>query len=57
MFNASLELFEHEVELRYNTLRYIVWLIPTLGFIGTAVGIALALSDAGSVENYQTPPC
>ena len=52
MFNSSLELFQHEVELRYNTLRYIVWLIPTLGFIGTVVGIALALSDAGSVENY-----
>ena len=55
MFNSSLELFQHEVELRYNTLRYIVWLIPTLGFIGTVVGIALALSDAGSVENYQDP--
>ena len=55
MFNSSLELFQHEVELRYNTLRYIVWLIPTLGFIGTVVGIALALNDAGSVENYQDP--
>lgn len=55
MFNSSLELFQHEVELRYNAIRYIVWLIPTLGFIGTVVGIALALSDAGSVENYQDP--
>ena len=55
MFNSSLELFQHEVELRYNAIRYIVWLIPTLGFIGTVVGIALALSDAGSVENFQDP--
>jgi len=28
-------------------IRYMVWLIPTLGFIGTVVGIALALSSAG----------
>lgn len=55
MFNSSLELFQHEVELRYNAIRYIVWLIPTLGFIGTVVGIALALSHAGGVENYQDP--
>ena len=55
MFNSSLELFQHEVELRYNAIRYIVWLIPTLGFIGTVVGIALALSDAGGMENYQDP--
>ena len=55
MFNSSLELFQHEVELRYNAIRYIVWLIPTLGFIGTVVGIALALSNAGSVDNFQDP--
>ena len=55
LFNSSLELFQHEIELKYNALRYIVWLIPTLGFIGTVVGIALALSDAGNAENYQDP--
>ena len=58
LFNSSLELFQHEIELKYNALRYIVWLIPTLGFIGTVVGIALALNDAGSVESveaYQSP--
>ena len=32
MFNSSLELFQHEIELKYNALRYVVWLIPTLGF-------------------------
>ena len=47
LLNSSLELFQHEVDLRYNMLRYIVWLIPTLGFIGTVVGIAQALYDAG----------
>ena len=55
LFNSSLELFQHEIELKYNALRYVVWLIPTLGFIGTVVGIALALSDAGNAPDYQDP--
>ena len=54
LFNSSLELFQHEIELKYNALRYIVWLIPTLGFIGTVVGIAFALNDAGNA-NFQDP--
>ena len=47
MFNSSMELYQHETELRYGLLRYLVWLIPTLGFIGTVVGIAFALRSAG----------
>ena len=46
--NSSLELFQHEVDLNYHMLRYVVWLIPTLGFIGTVVGIALALNETGA---------
>ena len=33
ILNSSLDLFLHEIDLRYNLLRYIQWLIPTLGFI------------------------
>lgn len=33
----------HRVDLRYQNVRYIAWLIPTIGFIGTIVGIAVAL--------------
>ena len=47
VYNSALELCQHEVDLRYNLLRYLVWLIPTLGFIGTVVGIAFALESAG----------
>lgn len=47
MLSSSLELYQNEIDLRYNALRYIVWLIPTLGFIGTVAGILLALTDAG----------
>jgi biopolymer transport protein ExbB/TolQ len=31
-------------------IRYIVWLIPSLGFIGTVIGISLALGFAGQVD-------
>ena len=47
MTNVSLELYQHEIELRYNMLRYVIWLIPTLGFIGTVTGIAFAMRTAG----------
>ena len=53
LMNSSLELMQHEIELKYNMLRYLVWLIPTLGFIGTVVGIALALSAAGDMPDLN----
>ena len=49
VFNSLVDLFQNEIELRYNLLRYLVWLIPTLGFIGTVVGIAGALAQAGDM--------
>ena len=51
LLNSSLELFQHEIDLKYNMLRYLVWLIPTLGFIGTVIGIAMALGEAGNLPN------
>jgi biopolymer transport protein ExbB/TolQ len=51
LLNSSLELMQHELELKYNWLRYITWLIPTLGFIGTVVGIALALANAAAMPD------
>lgn len=44
VLNSSLELLMHRVDLRYTLLRYLTWVIPTVGFIGTVVGIALALA-------------
>ena len=43
----SIELYQHEIEMRYNMLRYVIWLIPTLGFVGTVLGIAFAMRTAG----------
>ncbi len=50
LLNSSLELFIHEIDLRYSMIRYVVWVIPTLGFIGTVIGISLALAYAGSAD-------
>ena len=53
VLNSSLELYMHEIDLRYATMRYLIWLIPSLGFIGTVMGIMLALQYAGVPENAQ----
>ena len=53
LLNSTLELCQHEIELRYNMLRYLVWLLPTLGFIGTVIGIALALHGVGEVKDFN----
>ena len=50
LLNSSLELYLHEIDLRYSMIRYVVWAIPTLGFIGTVIGISLALAFAGQVD-------
>lgn len=40
------ELRSGKIDLGYNIVRYIVWMIPTLGFIGTVLGILMALDVA-----------
>jgi len=55
LLNSSLELLQHELDMHYSMLRYLVWFIPTLGFIGTVVGIAFALNYAAGVADPQDP--
>ncbi len=45
--SKQIDLFLHAVELAYNKLKYIIWLIPTLGFMGTVYGIGLAVNQLG----------
>jgi len=45
VLNSSLELIAHRVDLRYAMTRYVVWVIPTIGFIGTVLGIAFAMEN------------
>ncbi len=44
VLNSSLELLAHKVDLRYQLLRYLAWFIPTLGFLGTVMGIGSTLA-------------
>ena len=55
LLNSSLDLMQHEVDAKYSLLRYLVWVIPTIGFIGTVVGIAAALNQAGAADDFQDP--
>ncbi len=48
LLDSSMELNQHRLDLHYTLLRYIVWLIPALGFLGTVMGIAGAMGFAGS---------
>jgi biopolymer transport protein ExbB/TolQ len=45
VLNSALSLLSDSVDLRYSLLRYIVWVIPTVCFTGTVVGISLSLTQ------------
>ncbi|WP_418642376.1 MotA/TolQ/ExbB proton channel family protein [Vibrio chaetopteri] len=53
MLSNSLDLLYNELDIKYNMVRYLVWVIPTLGFIGTVMGIAYALSEAGNLPSLD----
>lgn len=57
VMDSTLQLLAHEVTLRYNFVRYLLWAIPSLGFIGTVMGIGAGLGvisrNPPSVENAQ----
>lgn len=50
MLNSQLEFLQYRLDLAYNYIRYLSWLIPTLGFIGTVVGIAYALLSVAAAD-------
>jgi len=51
-FRIRTEVASGELETDYASIRYLIWLIPTLGFIGTVLGIGYGL--AGFAEIIQT---
>lgn len=53
VMNSSLELIAHRVEMKYGIVRFIAWLVPTLGFIGTVYGLGAALSEAGGAAELD----
>lgn len=44
VMQSNLELIQHRVDLRYGLVRYIAWFVPTLGFIGTVIGLGSSLA-------------
>ena len=55
VMNSSLELIEHRVDLRYGLIRYLAWLLPTIGFIGTVIGLGGSLAlvpESGDLSIY-----
>jgi biopolymer transport protein ExbB/TolQ len=45
-YESELDRIYHD----YTLIRYINWLLPTLGFIGTVVGIAFAMGNLATVD-------
>lgn len=54
VLNSNLDLNIHRLDLRYSMCRYIVWAIPTFGFIGTVVGIADAMASLDIIKFMGT---
>jgi biopolymer transport protein ExbB/TolQ len=50
MMTAMVDMEAHRMDLRYTLLRYLAWVLPTIGFIGTVVGISAALSHLELAE-------
>ena len=54
IFTRRMDTLQKEIESSYNILRYIAWAIPSLGFIGTVLGIGAALANAGlGIDNIE----
>jgi biopolymer transport protein ExbB/TolQ len=47
MLGSLMDLLSHRFDLQYNFVRYISWLMPSLGFMGTVYGISLAVGVVG----------
>jgi len=46
--SVQVEIYQDKAESEQSVIRYLAWVIPSLGFIGTVIGIAMALEIANS---------
>jgi biopolymer transport protein ExbB/TolQ len=53
VMNQHLELMSHRLDLRYGLVRFIAWLVPTIGFIGTVFSLGASLSAASVADNLD----
>lgn len=62
VLRAASEIDRDHLESRFTLVRYLIWLIPTVGFLGTVIGIGLAITQFADVmslvgdagEDFQT---
>jgi biopolymer transport protein ExbB/TolQ len=53
-FRTRSDIDASELETSYAGVRYLTWLIPTLGFVGTVMGIGIGISGFASIiQNAQ----
>jgi biopolymer transport protein ExbB/TolQ len=50
LFNTQMDLKYNKMDTDYSMIRYLTWVIPTFGFIGTVIGISMALSFAAASD-------
>lgn len=55
VMNQNLELVSHRVDMRYGLVRFIAWMVPTLGFIGTVFSLGASLYAAGDPDKAFDP--
>lgn len=54
LLNSIVESENYRLELNYNLIKFFIWVIPILGFIGTVAGIADAVNQFSSfVQNLK----
>lgn len=46
--SVQVEIYQDKAESEQSVIRYLAWVIPSLGFIGTVIGIAMSLQIANS---------
>lgn len=46
LFTTQIDLKYNKMDSDYSMIRYLIWVIPTFGFIGTVMGISMALAFA-----------
>ncbi len=56
VLNTHLELTTNRLDLRYGLVRFIAWIVPTLGFIGTVYGLGASLASAGDPSKALNLP-
>lgn len=52
LVEAQTEIYQEEIESEQSFIRYVAWAIPSVGFIGTVIGIAASL---GYADEASTP--